>query len=208
MRCNNCGKEVIESSEFCPYCGNKIKNGSQPKDFYFYLKKFLKYGLIFIIIVCILGVGYDTFFKDTKTNQNSASTTPQKIEYGSTKYENSKYGANVVKAYYNKYGSFSGVGKITSITNSEFLEKDNYGRYAFKVTFKYNPTNGNGTTMLDRESTKTVIAIYLLNLDNPDGLYVGTQNVKTTMLNWDTLKEYDDLCGGAWNTPITLNFTD
>lgn len=207
-------KEEIKSKYNKEEIINKYKEkierlkSNQPKDFFFYLKKFVKYGLIIVAVFFIIGIGYEIFFNNSKENSNSNLATTQKIEYGCTKYENSKYGADVVRAYYNKYGSFSGVGKITSITNSEFLEKDNYGRYAFKVTFNYNPTNGNGTTMLDRESTKTVIAIYLLNLDNPDGLYVGVQNVKTTSTDWERIKQYDDLCGGAWNTPITLNFTD
>ena len=62
--------------------------------------------------------------------------------------------------------------------------------------------------MLDRDSTKTVIAIYLLNLENPNELYVGVHNIITTSLDWNYIKTWSDVCGGAWNTPITLKFTD
>lgn len=145
-----------------------------------------------------------------KVKKNSIISVKTRPKYGSSRYEASIYGENVVKAYYSKYGglTFDGVGKIISITKSEFLEKDNYGRYAFKVSFKYNPINGQGSIMTDRENTKTVIAIYLLNLDNPSGLYVGVQNVITTTSNWEQAKTFNDLCAGDWDTPITMNFID
>lgn len=170
--------------------------------------------IIGIIAILFLFSMFNIFItnitKKNSTNSNiTNNVTTNKIEYGSSKYEDSSYGEKVVRAYFSKYGGYvNGVGKITSIVKSEFLEKDNYGRYAFRVTFKYNPINGQGATMLDRESTKTVIAIYLLNLDDPNGLYVGVQNVITTNSNWQDVKKYQDLCGGAWNTPVTLNFTN
>ena len=144
-----------------------------------------------------------------KSSYNYSSTN--KVQYGDTKYENSIYGEKVVKAYYSKYGITSDIGKITSITESQFLEKDNYGRYAFKVTFRYNPENKAGDTMLDRESTKTVIAIYFLNLDDPDGLYVGVQNVQelyyTTWIKvLEDIKNGKTDCGGTWNSPLTIKF--
>lgn len=170
----------------------------------------LKYSCIIIGIIILILTIISNISKPNSTTSSSSTSSYEKIKYGSTKYENPEYGSKVVTAFYKKYGNYStiGVGKITSITKSEFLDKDNYGRYAFKVTFKYNPTNGEGSTMLDRESTKTVIAIYILNLDNPNGLYVGIQNIILTSTNWNDIKTWDNVCGGAWNTPVDLIFDD
>lgn len=165
--------------------------------------------LIIVGIVAIITMLNKIINKNTKEDTIDKTTYNKEVQYGDSKYENSIYGEKVVRGYYNRFASIdSYVGKIISIKDSEFLEKDNYGRYAFKVTFTYNPKNGSGTTMLDRESTKTVIAIYTLNLKDPDGVYVGLSNVIVTTTDWNTAKKYKDLCGGAWDTPLTLNFGD
>ena len=145
----------------------------------------------------------------TNTSSSTSSSTPRTPEqlYNSTKYENPEYGEKVVAGYCSQYGRFNGIGKITGFTNSEFLEKDGQGRFAFEVTFRYNPVNGNGDTMLDRESSKRVYAIYIVNPDDPDGVYVGSSNVKQ-FGTWDEIKEYEDVCYGAWGSPVTAKFNN
>lgn len=168
-------------------------------------------GVFFVVAIVHSFIVNKKMENESKNSSYNYSST-NKVQYGDTKYESSIYGEKVVKAYYSKYGITSDIGKITSITESQFLEKDNYGRYAFKVTFKYNPENKAGDTMLDRESTKTVIAIYFLNLDDPDGLYIGVQNVRelyyTTWIKvLEDIKNGRTDCGGKWNSPLTIKFT-
>lgn len=78
-----------------------------------------------------------------------------------------------MRGYCSQYGSFNGIGKITSITKSKILEKYGQGRFAFEVSFKYNHINGNGDTMLDRESSMTVYAIYIVNPDDTYRTYTS-----------------------------------
>ena len=172
-----------------------------------------KIAVISVVAIIVVMIGISVFLDSrSSTSSNNTTTsgisnTPQTPEqlYNSTKYQNTKYGEQVVSGYCSQYGSFSGIGKITSFTSSEFLEKDGQGRFAFEVSFRYNPTNRNGDTMLDRESSKKVYAIYIVNPDDPDGVYVGASNVKFYG-TWDKIKAEDDVCFGDWGAPITAKF--
>lgn len=94
-----------------------------------------------IILMIVSVIQYYTNREASTSTNNNVMSEKNEVKYGSSKYEDSIYGEKVVKAYYNNYGGVIGVGEIKSITESKFLEKDNYGRYAFKVTFKYYPKN-------------------------------------------------------------------
>ena len=113
------------------------KKANKPVKIFF---EILVGATIFLMLVSV--IQYYTNRKDSSNeNGNTTSSEKNEVQYGSSKYENSIYGEKVVKAYYNNYGGVLGVGEIKSITESQFLEKDNYGRYAFKVSFKYYPKN-------------------------------------------------------------------
>lgn len=114
----------------------KQKQASKPVKIFF---EILIGATIVLMIVSVIQY-YTNRGTSTSTNNNVMSEKNE-VKYGSSKYEDSIYGEKVVKAYYNNYGGVIGVGEIKSITESKFLEKDNYGRYAFKVTFKYYPKN-------------------------------------------------------------------
>lgn len=170
-------------------------------------KKKVKYAIIAILVIILFSIflflqpdNKHSNFNEENSYIDSENTNE---EYENKKYEDGTYGSAVVLGYYEKYSiNTEGVGKITSFEESEFLEKDDYGRYAFKVTFKYNPINKAGEIMLDREATDTVISIFIFNPDNPDSLY---GDVITTSLNWEDIKTWSTLSGGKWNTPVIFN---
>ncbi len=59
------------------------------------------------------------------------------------------------------YSTYS-IGKITSVNcENEENETDEKGRYLLRCTYTYNPKNRAGSTMLDREETSNVFAIYM-----------------------------------------------
>lgn len=189
---------------------NKTTNtqSSNTDKFYIRIKKFFKYaGILAIILFAIAFIGENRNSKTSNTDVSELENqTPEQL-YNSTEYENSVYGEKVVKGYCNQYGSFNGIGKITSITKSTFLEKDGQGRFAFEVSFKYNPTNGNGDTMLDRESSMSVYAIYIVNPDDPYGTYTGISSVHYKRFGtWEKIKKDEDLCYGAWGNPLTVKY--
>lgn len=216
MFCSKCGNKIEEGTKFCNKCGNKVENETVDKE------KNKPYKIMLIIPVVVLCVLFITSiltltnkkvnYKESNYNNSIDTNTTINVQYGDTNYENEIYGEKVVEAYVSKYGAIKNIGKLNSITKSEFLEKDNYGRYAFRVTFNYNPIKIDkaGTVFLNnQEAIKTVIAIYILNLDNPGGIYVGTENViETDYAKWEQMKNYKNLCYGAWNTPLTIKFSD
>ena len=231
MKCPNCGNEIYDNQKFCSNCGKELDSNTSKKlsqeeptikndikatnsqnnsisTFYTIAKNFFKYGVILVIILFAIA-----FIRENLNSQTSNTTisklenqTPEQL-YNSTRYEDSIYGEKVVRGYYNQYGSFDGIGKITSITKSTFLEKDGQGRFAFEVSFKYNPTNGNGDTMLDRESSMSVYAIYIVNPDDPYGTYTGISSVHYKRFGtWEEIKQDEDLCYGAWGSPLTVKY--
>lgn len=50
VKCNKCGNEIPQESEFCPYCGSRIQSsaGSHQSD-----SKGLKIGLCILSVICI-----------------------------------------------------------------------------------------------------------------------------------------------------------
>lgn len=89
MYCNNCGNEVVEGSEFCPYCGSKINKANNetlgPMNYKVYdigqnnikPKKKIGKGLIITIICCIALIGsaiYFTIIADNGSSRKSSST--------------------------------------------------------------------------------------------------------------------------------------
>ena len=87
MYCKNCKKEVVEGSEFCPYCGNKLSSDSEtlgPMNYKVYdigqtnikPKKKIGKGLIITIICCIALIGsaiYFTIIVDNGSSRKSSS---------------------------------------------------------------------------------------------------------------------------------------
>lgn len=87
MYCSKCGKEVVEDSEFCPYCGSKLSSDSEtlgPINYKVYdvgqtnikPKKKIGKGLIITIICCIALIGsaiYFTIIVDNGSSRKSSS---------------------------------------------------------------------------------------------------------------------------------------
>ena len=81
MRCNKCGKELVEGSEFCSYCGSKINNEDTLSDKkYIDKNKILKpkekicgLTLVIIIIIIIVCSIYIVITKDNKNINNNSS---------------------------------------------------------------------------------------------------------------------------------------
>ena len=94
MYCNNCKKEVVEGSEFCPYCGNKLSSDSETLDPMNYKvydigqtsikpKKRIGKGLIIAIICCIALIGsaiYFTIIVDNGSSKKSSSTNENIVQ--------------------------------------------------------------------------------------------------------------------------------
>ena len=78
MHCTNCKKEVVEGSEFCPYCGTKLNNEVKTLDKTteeveqkIKQKKKIGKGLIIVIICCIVLITSAVYFTIIVDNDNS-----------------------------------------------------------------------------------------------------------------------------------------
>lgn len=94
MYCSNCKKEVVEGSEFCPYCGSKLSSDSEtlgPKNYKVYdigqtkikPKKRIGKGLIIVIICCIALIAsaiYFTIIVDNESSRKSSSTNESIVQ--------------------------------------------------------------------------------------------------------------------------------
>ena len=95
MYCNNCGKKVVEGSEFCPYCGSKINKANNetlgPINYKVYdigqtknkPKKKIGKGLIIVIICCIALIAsaiYFTIIADNGSSKKSSSTNENIVQ--------------------------------------------------------------------------------------------------------------------------------
>lgn len=128
---------------------------------------------ILVILAIIYGVysvgkgifsGNDT--KDNNTNDKGKETPEVKERNARSEIEYLIRNSTSKGIYlYNMYS----IGKITSVNcSSSENEYDNNGRYLMRCSYTYNPKNGAGSTMLDREDKGDVYALYM---DNGDGTF-------------------------------------
>lgn len=108
MYCNKCGKEIIEESEFCAYCGASQVLNNRPK------KKMSKITfaiilIIMIIITCVAGVLVFSSIQNDRNKRQEEARSKTEREYKSVTDE-------INKDKYNGIGTGSGLtGEIQSI---------------------------------------------------------------------------------------------
>ena len=91
MYCKNCKKEVVEGSEFCPYCGNKLSSDSEnlgPINYKVYdigqtnikPKKRTGKGLIIVIICCVILIASAIYIViSSNSSSKKSSSTDENI---------------------------------------------------------------------------------------------------------------------------------
>lgn len=125
--------------------------------------------VILAIIYGVYNIGSGFFNKsdsNNNTNEKGKETPEDKERDARTQIQ--ALIRNAPDKYIYLYSTYS-IGKITSADcSSSENEYDNNGRYLMRCSYKYNPKNGAGSTMLDREHKGDVYALYM---DNGDGTF-------------------------------------
>lgn len=114
------------------------------------MKKFLMLITIGVIVFSVTGCLSEEELEQKKEEENVTSAK-EEIEYLIEEKGSSLF----------LYSDYS-IGKITSVNcENEENETDGKGRYLMRCEYTYNPKNRAGSTMLDREETSDVYAIYM-----------------------------------------------
>ena len=94
MHCTNCKKEVVEGSEFCPYCGTKLNNEVKTLDKTteeveqkIKQKKKIGKGLIIVIICCIALITSAVYFTVIIDNSSDFSDLANNVFQEENKVE-------------------------------------------------------------------------------------------------------------------------
>jgi len=178
--CSTCGTKIKKGSAFCSSCGNKIEQEitndeeTNVKNENSIQAQNNKNAVIILFVIMCIIVGFFVFknigiFGDN--NSNSSKTTSVEND--------AKAAALQVIKVENKYqlnASYS-IGKITS--KNAVLDSKSGEWYLFKCTYSYNPLNGAGSIMLDREQNGQV--------------YVGIKMNENDMFNYKFGRTLEDL---------------
>lgn len=109
MYCSKCGKEIVEGSEFCSYCGSKLSSDSEtlgPINYKVYdvgqtnikPKKKIGKGLIITIICCIVLIAsaiYFTIIVDNGSSRKSSSKDESIVQQKDTSIQGEVITVNV-----------------------------------------------------------------------------------------------------------------
>lgn len=125
--------------------------------------------VILAIVYGVYSVGKGIFSDNDKNNNTNekGKETPEDKERNARSQIEYLIRSSTSKGIY-LYNMYS-IGKITSANcSSSENEYDNNGRYLMRCSYTYNPKNGAGSTMLDREDKGDVYALFM---DNGDGTF-------------------------------------
>ena len=119
---------------------------------------------VIIVIVVICGyvfLNFDSLFGSSNNNDDSSDSQVTGEQEAVQQIETLIRSAGTRYLYlYNTYT----IGKVTS-ANCTYQDYDNNGRYFLSCNYTYNPQNGAGSTMLDREHSGNVNAMFINNGD-------------------------------------------
>jgi len=119
---------------------------------------------IVLFVMYLFGIGIFSSSDSSDGSSNDKDVNPET----NARYQIQNLIRNAPSNYIYLYSYYT-IGKITSVScNSSENETDGNGRYFMKCSYTYNPKNGNGSTMLDREHNGGVYALYM---DNGDGTF-------------------------------------